>query len=319
MNSIAIDRVDPELRALLDIVPTVDFSDALLGAIRQRPLLWPADETLCDYVDVSTVSVAGILGGPDVSVRISRPKNHSETLPCILHIHGGGFVAGSVEASAPKCDNLARQLDCMVVSVDYRLAPETRFPGALEDCFAVLLWLQAEAERLGLDPMRIGVMGESAGGGLAAALVLLARDQGGPALAFQHLIYPMLDDRTCDQPVSDPAVGAFIWTPTSNRYGWSSLLGEAPGGDDISPYAAPARETNLTGLPPTFIAVGDLDLFAEEDTAYARRLSRAGVDVELHVYPGCYHGFDLAPDAQISATARADSQKALASKLHPSR
>lgn len=206
---------------------------------------------------------------------------------------------------------LASELGCAVFSVDYSLAPETRFPGPLEDCYAVLVWLQGNAERLGVDVARIGVKGESAGGGLAAALALLSRDRSGPHLAFQHLIYPMIDDRTCVDPDPNPFTGEFVWTPAHNRFGWSSLLGRPPGSPDVSAYAAAARAENLRGLPPTFISIGALDLFLEENLAYARRLSRAGVAVELHVYPGAFHEFHKAQEARVTKAAERDSRDAL--------
>jgi triacylglycerol lipase len=210
---------------------------------------------------------------------------------------------------------LSANLNCVIVSVNYRLAPETRFPGAVEDCYAALAWTFANAEAIGVDASRIGVMGESAGGGLAAALALLARDRGAYALSFQHLIYPMLDDRTCVAADPHPHAGEYIWTPHSNHFGWSSLLGAPPGGEDVSPYAAAARAESLAGLPRTFISTGSLDLFLEEDLEYARRLTRAGVPVEFHIYPGGVHAFDLAPDAEISKAARRDSQAALAKAM----
>jgi triacylglycerol lipase len=227
-------------------------------------------------------------------------------------MHGGGYVIGSPAADAPQHQELAAALPCCIVSVDYRLAPETPFPGAVEDCYAALTWLFAHAAVLGIDPLRVGVMGESAGGGLAAALALMARDRGQFSLAFQHLIYPMIDDRTCVVADPHPHVGAFIWTPHNNRFGWSALLGGAPGAAGVSPYAAAARAEDLSGLPPTFISTGALDLFLEEDLEYARRLTRAGVPVELHVYPGAFHAFDYDPSASVAAQARRDSRAALA-------
>ena len=201
------------------------------------------------------------------------------------------------------------------MSVDYRLAPETRFPGAVEDCYAALSWLVAKAAEVGVDPARIGVMGESAGGGLAAALTLLVRDRGEHRLAFQHLIYPMIDDRTCVTATPNPYAGEFIWTNQANRFGWSSLLGAEPGGEGVSPYAAAARAESVTGLPPAYIATGALDLFLDEDLTYAQRLIRGGVPVELHVYPGAYHGFHWAVDAEVTKAARRDSLAALAKAL----
>jgi len=169
----------------------------------------------------------------------------------------------------------------------------------------------SHAGDLQVDADRIGVMGESAGGGLAAALALMARDKCEFKLAFQHLIYPMLDDRTCVSSDPHPFVGQYVWNTLSNRFGWRSLLGQEPGGDDVSPYAAPARASDLSGLPPTFVGTAALDLFLEENLEWVRRLSRAGVPVELHVYPAAFHAFDVAPDAEVAVRARRESVDAL--------
>jgi triacylglycerol lipase len=182
----------------------------------------------------------------------------------------------------------------------------------VEDAYAALNYVSAHATELNIDPARIGIKGESAGGGLAAALALLARDRGGVQPAFQHLIYPMIDDRTTTHPYA----GEFIWTPELNQFGWAALLGHAPGAPDTSPYAAAARAENLAGLPPAYIATGALDLFVEENLEYARRLLRAGVAVELHLYPGAYHGFDVFPGARVTATAVRDSTEALRRAMH---
>ncbi len=302
--------VDPELRPLLELVPTMLFTVEDLPAIRGRS--FPRPE-----VDVSRSSyerrkVPGPAGAPEVELFISKPIEASTTAPAIFHIHGGGYVAGSAASMEPAHRVLAADFGCVIVSVEYRLAPETPHPGPLEDCYAGLAWTIANAAELGVDTTRIGVMGESAGGGLAAALALLARDRGEYKLAFQHLIYPMIDDRTCVHPDPHPHVGQYIWPAHNNRLGWTSLLGQEPGGEGISPYAAPARAEDLSGLPPTFISTGALDLFLEEDIEYARRLMRAGVPTELHVYPGAFHGFDMAPGAKVADQARRDSREALA-------
>jgi acetyl esterase/lipase len=205
---------------------------------------------------------------------------------------------------------LARDVGCIVMSVDYRLAPETPFPGAVEDAYAALRWLETHAQELGVDADRIVVAGESAGGGLAAALAILARDRGNSPLSAQILVYPMLDDRT--GPGHDhPHTGQFVWTRDNNQMGWSAYLGGLPGEDDVPASAAPARCRDLSGLAPAFIACGTLDLFLEEDMEYARRLVRAGVPTELHLYPGAFHAFDLIADARVSKNFRRDLHNAL--------
>jgi triacylglycerol lipase len=230
-------------------------------------------------------------------------------------MHGGGYVFGAAAADGPQHRALAVALGCCIVSVDYRLAPETKFPGPIEDCYAALIWLFANAQDLGIEASRIGVMGESAGGGLAASLALMARDRGEVNIAFQHLIYPMIDDRTCIADKPHPFAGEFVWTAHNNRFGWSALLGDAIGGADVPAYAAAARAEDLSRLPPAFIATGALDLFVDENIEYARRLMRAGVPMELHVYSGGFHAFDYEPNAEVSARARRDSHAGLARAL----
>ncbi len=300
--------VDPELRPLLEAWPTVTLTSESLAALRGRELpLPPAPNS---GVDLERHRIAGPAGAPDVSLHIYRPRDTNGALGCIYHIHGGGYVGGAAKELEFIHRPVAAALNCVIVSVDYRLAPETVFPGAIEDCYAGLVWTVANADDLGIDVARIGVMGESAGGGLAAALALMSRDRGGPTLAFQHLTYPMIDDRTC---VGEPHAhaGEFIWTPHNNRFGWTALLGQEPGGDGVSPYAAAARATNLAGLPPTFIMTGALDLFVDEDIDYARRLIAAGVPTELHVHPGAFHGFDLLPGPGVADRAQAMRIEAL--------
>ena len=200
--------------------------------------------------------------------------------------------------------SLASLIGCLIVSVDYRLAPETPHPGPVNDCYAGLRWIQDHCGQLDVDPDAIGLMGESAGGGLAAALALLVRDTGGRAPAFQCLTYPMLDDRTGTTRESGAGTGEHIWTVHNNRFAWRALLGCEPGSGDVPCHAAPARAHDLTGLPPAFIMTGALDLFLQEDIDYAGRLMASGVPCELHVYPGAFHGFDLAEDAPIARAAR---------------
>lgn len=307
--------VDPQLLPLLDSIPPFDLSEAVLPMMRARPARFAPTEADVAATEMSVRQIPGPAGAPDVGVVIYRPRAAAGPLPCILHIHGGGYVTGAATANEAVHRPMSVELGCCIVSVEYRLAPETRFPGAVEDCYAALAWVFANAIDLGVDPARVGIMGESAGGGLAAGLALLVRDRGEHRLTFQHLIYPMIDDRTCVSADPHPYAGEFVWTPQANHFGWSCLLGTEPGGEGVSPYAAAARAENLAGLPPTYIATGSLDLFLEEDLAYAQRLLRAGVSVELHVYPGAFHGFQWAPEAQVSQIAARDTRAALAKAM----
>jgi acetyl esterase/lipase len=309
--------VDPDLLGVFDTLPTIDLTMELLPAIRAAGLPLLVQAPTPGASDLVRRRIPGPAAGPEVEVAIYTPRPRAETLPCLLHIHGGGYVTGSTKSLEPIHRMLAVAADCCIVSVDYRLAPETHFPGAIEDCYAALSWVFKEAGTLGVDSSRIGVMGESAGGGLAAALALLARDRREHPLAFQQLIYPMLDDRTCVRETPHPYAGEFLWTAHNNAFGWSALLGVAPGSAQVSAYAAAARAENLSGLPPTFISTGGLDLFLDEDMDYAQRLMRHGVPVELHVYAGAYHGFDFLTNAPVAVAARRDSLSALRRFLHP--
>ena len=306
--------VDPELRPLLDAWPTVALSHELLPALRAAERGMPLPPTPDGLANKELHRTVGIDGNA-IDLHVWRPVAAQVPTPpaptaCLLHIHGGGYVGGSAESMGFLLAPIVAETGCPVVSVDYRLAPETPHPGPVEDCHAALAWIAANAAALGIDPAQIGVMGESAGGGLAAALALLARDRGEHRLAFQQLIYPMIDDRTGVRGEHAYA-GQFIWTAHNNRFGWSCLLGREPGGEDVSPYAAAARAVDLSGLPPTFISTGALDLFVDEDLDYARRLIAAGVPTELHVYPGAFHGFELMGGAAVATRSVADRLAAL--------
>ena len=270
-------------------------------------------------LSVSERFIPGPEGAPDVRVLLYLPTSVQGPVPVLLWIHGGGYILGSADAEDLTVKRMVSALGCAAVSVDYRLAPETPHPGPVEDCYAALIWLSRHVDELGIDPDRIAVGGSSAGGGLAAAVALLARDRGEVSLRFQFLLAPMIDDRTCTLVTPHPYTGEFIWTPEANRFGWTSLLGQEPGGSNVSPYAAAARAEHLEGLPATFLYVGALDLFLEEDLEYARRLMRAGVPTELHVYPGAYHGFRMVADAQVTQTAERDLLAALTRAFDPSR
>lgn len=306
--------VDPEILSVLGAFPPIEMSEASLPGIRAS-----MDEMLQSRlrpdvpVEVRELTIPG-RNAPDVRALLLAPATAAGTAPAILHIHGGAYVIGAPEMAVPELMETADMLGCIILSVDYRLAPETPFPGPVEDCYAALGWMHANAAELGVDPARIAVMGESAGGGLAAALALLARDRGEHAIAFQLLDAPMIDDRT---PLREPnpVTGEFVFRRDDDRFGWRCLLGAEPGGEGISPYAAPARATDLAGLPPAFIATGALDLFVDENIDYAQRLIRAGVPVALHVYPGCPHGFAMARESRVARAALRDKREALARAL----
>lgn len=250
-------------------------------------------------IPVTRQSVPGGKGQPDVDIYVINAKTDGAR-PAILHTHGGGFVSGSARLSVKPMQDLAAELDCVVVTVEYRLAPEATWRGSVEDNYAALKWLHANASSLGVDGTRIALLGESAGGGHAALLAIVARDRGEVPVAFQCLIYPMLDDRTGSSRAAAPHLAPTGWKASENRFGWESFLGMAPGGANVPLAAVPARTKSLAGLPPAFIGVGSLDLFVEEDIDYARRLNGAGVPAELIVVPGAVHGFDMmVPDAPV--------------------
>jgi acetyl esterase/lipase len=307
--------VDPELEALLDAFPPLQLSPESLPALRKMQAETfeqiPSSLPTYDDIDVTEKKVPGAPGDPDVRVLVYRPKNVRGKLPGLLWIHGGGYILGTADADDQSVKNFVSTVGCAAVSVDYRLAPETPHPGPVEDCYAALKWMYEHAAELGVDTTRIAIGGASAGGGLAAALGVLTRDRGEVPLIFQLLIYPMLDDRTVSTAEPHPYTGEFVWTKEYNSFGWTSLLGQEPGSEAVSPYAAAARAADLSGLPATYIAVGALDLFLEEDLEYARRLIRGGVPTELHLYPGAYHGFNLLPTAKVSQAYERDLLAAL--------
>ncbi len=311
--------VDPGLLALLEVFPPIDVSPE--GLAEARAIVLAMEPEALGAADGLPVTVEerridGPGGAGSLRLLILRPEAASAgPRGAILHLHGGGYVIGRPEGSLPFLRATVAAQDCVIVSVDYRLAPEHDWRAATEDSYTALVWMAEQAADLGIDPARIGVMGESAGGGLAAATALIARDRGGPALAFQHLLYPMLDDRTVTRSEDNPVTGEFIWTRVHNAHGWRAWLGQEPGLAEAPPYAAPARMADLSGLPPTWIGVGALDLFLEEDMDYARRLIAAGVAVDFVIWPGAYHAFDLSPEGEVAARANADRQAALARGL----
>jgi acetyl esterase/lipase len=245
------------------------------------------------------------------SVRVHRPSNPG-ILPALLWIHGGGYVIGTAAQEDRICRQFADTLGVIVAAVDYRLAPESPFPAPLDDCYDALVWLAGQPE---VDASRLAVGGASAGGGLAAAVAIRARDTGDIDLALQVLAYPMLDDRTATRAAIDER-GFRLWNNASNRFGWQSYTGHPPGSAEVTGLAAPARCDDLTGLAPAWIGVGTLDLFHDEDVAYADRLQAAGVNCSVQVVPGAFHGFDLvASKAPVSKAFRDSQVAALAAAL----
>ncbi|MFE7478309.1 alpha/beta hydrolase, partial [Streptomyces sp. NPDC057575] len=272
------DRIDPQIHQGLRNLHTLTGPGGLINfdIPRQRELYEEMNQAALaalppnDRVQYEDLSVPGPAYGPEVNVRVYRPTESKNTapLPGILYIHGGGMITGSILTDHRQVLPLVEAVDAVVVSVEYRLAPEHPDPAPVEDCYAALLWMSRHASALGVDPGRLALYGGSAGGGLAAGVALLARDRGGPRLAFQMLPYPMLDDRNTT-PSSHEITDIGIWDRAANLQGWQSLLGDRLGTDHVSAYAAPARAEDLSGLPPAYLDVGDLDLFRDEDIAYA--------------------------------------------------
>jgi acetyl esterase/lipase len=251
-----------------------------------------------------------------VTVRVHRPSGLDGPLPALLWIHGGGYVLGTASQDDPIARTYCEALGAIVVAVDYRLSPQHRFPVPLEDCYDALRWM---SDRPSIDPARIAIGGASAGAGLAAGLALLARDRGEVAPVFQLLAYPMLDDRTALRTSMDER-SFRLWNNKANAFGWRSYTGREPGSQGLSALAAPARATDLSGLPAAWLGVGTLDLFHDEDVAYAERLREAGVPCQLEVVDGAFHGFDLvAPKAAVTRSFRESQVAALAAALAPSR
>lgn len=254
----------------------------------------------------------------ELQVKIYEPMDRqNEKLPAVFWIHGGGYVLGNPDGDDGLCECFVTEVNCVVVSVDYRLAPEHPYPAAIEDCYAALKWTVENGEVLKIDTSRIAIAGASAGGGLTAALVLMARDRGEIEIAFQMPLYPMIDDRNItpsSYEINEENLPK-AWNREANKIAWEMYLGSNPP-DEISYYAAPARAEDLTGLPPAYTCVGQLDPFRDETLEYVARLAQAGVPVEFHLYPGCFHGFDsIFNNSEISRKARNEYIKALAQAL----
>jgi acetyl esterase/lipase len=295
-----IDQLDPELRVMVEKLATdrpmnLNEIPKARAAMKKMVTAMLANLPAVEGATSQDQLVPGSKGDPDVRVRVYRPADQPSKLPALYWIHGGGYVMGDIEQDDRLMKQLVKRIGCVAVSVDYRLAPEHPFPAPVEDCYAGLKWLFANADELGVEP---------------------ARDRGEVQVAFQLLIYPMIDDRNAT-PASYAITDPRMWNRESNLLGWKAYLGRDGGGADVSPYAAAARATDLTNLPPAYIPVGALDLFVDENIEYAQRLIQAGVPTELHVYPGAFHGFDLfAPSATVSKQFKADRDNALKRALH---
>ncbi|WP_327071442.1 alpha/beta hydrolase [Kitasatospora sp. NBC_01250] len=305
--------VDPELAPVL----------ASFGELLEKPLTpenlaarqhqdatsrpWPTLQQLQEdgRFEVAQLRAPGVADGPEVRLVSARPAGATGPLPLVYYLHGGGMIMGNAWAVLPGVlREWAQPLGLAVISVEYRLAPQTRYPGPVEDCYAGLRWAAEHAAELGIDAERIIIAGKSAGGGLAAALALLTRDRGGPVPIGQLLLSPMLDDRGATFS-SHQMAGRDLWDRTSNATAWQALLGDRYGAADLPPYAAPARATDLSALPPAYLEVGSAETFRDEVVAYANTLWQCGGEAELHVWSGAFHGFDaLAPQAALTRDAR---------------
>ncbi len=286
--------MDPELAAVVAQLPVFEPGGATDARARARAYSEERPPVPGrDALDITEELVPGPLGGDPVRVRIYRPPGDAAPRSAVVYVHGGGFVAGDLDSEDVRCVRFANEAGCVVVSVEYRLAPEHRFPAALNDCYAALCWTASSAVALGVDPDRIGLAGASSGGNLAAATALLARDRGEPAVAFQCLVYPTLDDRM--QTVSVRFVGTPLVDGSDVARCWEYYLGADRA--EVSPYAAPGRADDLTGLPPTYVMTAELDPLRDDGLRYAMRLLEAGVSVELHQFAGAFHAFDLFPTA----------------------
>ena len=314
-------HLDPEIAAALAGSPfaSFDFGSFDVGqlpALRETLAAMPRPPIPPTTTMSNDVVVPGPPGAPDVTLRISRPPGDATGRPCIYWIPGGGYIIASALVDDARINRWCEEFDCVVVSVEYRLAPEAPYPAPLDDCYAGLVWTARHATELGIDARRIAIAGASAGGGLAAGLALQARDRAEVDVCYQLLIYPMIDDRNATP--SSRLSGVPIWSRDANLLGWRCYLGGEPGAADVPAYAAASRASDLSGLPPGFICVGTLDVFRDEDIDYALRLLAAGVPTELHVYPGAPHGFEsILPTAAVSRRCQRDIDDALRAALTP--
>lgn len=309
-----LSRVNPELREGLALVPVVELPEDLQNARTTSP---PLRDEYSACVRIRNKVIAGG-DGQQMLIKVYEPVQRDDTkLPAMLWIHGGGYVLGHPNNEDVLCENFVESVNCLVISPDYRLAPEHPYPAALEDCYAALMWMTNSVSELNINLERIAVGGGSAGGGLTAALALLARDRGGPAICFHMPLYPMIDDRNITFSSHEISDKRAVWYRSNNLAAWSVYLGES-GDAEIPAYAAPSRAETLAGLPPTYMCVGELDPFRDETIDYVMRLCQAGVEVEFHLYPGCFHAFEhVVPNAEISRRAKSEYVNAAKRALSP--
>ncbi|MBN2098655.1 MAG: alpha/beta hydrolase [Dehalococcoidia bacterium] len=308
-------KIHPELRRAARWAPSITFSSRNLWLVRLLMPLMPTRRI--PEVLVENMHIPGQDGRTRIRLRVYRPKSVAPPTPALVWLHGGGYVMGRPELDEVRCTQYVRELGMTVVSVDYRCAPAYPFPAGLQDSYSALKWVASKYQELGVDAERIAVGGESAGGGLAASLVQLAHDRQEVKPIFQLLVYPMLDDRTALRTDLDDRSN-ITWNHMSNRFGWESYLGKKCGAGDVPDYAVPARREDLSGLPPAWIGVGTVDLFHDEDMAYAQRLKACGVECEVCAVPGAFHGFDrFAPRAPVVRDFRKSQISALRGSLFP--
>jgi acetyl esterase len=304
--------IDDELGAIVDLLPSIDLTEPVAARVAFESLLAEIRRDIpgIDSLRIEERAVPGWEGDPDVGIRVYSPKESSTSVPGILLIHGGGYIIGSVEAEHVGAVLTAIGTGAVVVSVEYRLAPEHPFPAGLHDCFSALRYVSAHAGEMGIDPDRVALLGTSAGGGLAAATALLARDLGGPAVCFQMLHIPELDDRL-DTPSMRTFVDSPVWNRPLAEISWRAYLGDLWGTDDVPAYASPARASDLSGLPPAYITTAENDPLRDEGILYGLGLLQAGVSVELHQFPGTFHGSALVTTAEVSKRAQRESTTVL--------
>jgi acetyl esterase len=310
--------VDRDIERALALLPRLDYGEpSVVRAKMSRFMRLSAFSGLRTSPTAAVETIDRVVSsgsGPAIDVRLYVPHGRTTPSPAIVYFHGGAFVIGDLDFEHPRCLEMAASTASVVVSVDYRLAPEHPFPAGAEDCYAAFLWTTRAAAELAIDGSRVAVAGASAGGALAAAVALMARDRGAPTPAFQLLLYPVTDDR-----MTTPSMSAFVDSPGWNRrnseHMWSHYLGEGRVRAHLPAHAAPARATNVAGLPPAYVMTAEIDALRDEGLEYAQRLLKAGVPTELHHYPGTFHGFDVLADAEVSRRARAEHYAVLRQAL----